>query len=77
MHNAVNEYNFTRDMGEVIQRRWRKVGVRGTYPTLRNSYPALTLAGPPSLPHSPLGLRLNTERGTSLMKCLKIYKWQL
>ena len=46
VHNAISEYNFSRDMGEVT-RDVGGVGVRGTFPTLRNSYPAMTLSGPP------------------------------
>ena len=62
VHNAVNEYNFTRDMGEVT-RDVGGVGVRGTYPTLRNSYPALTLAGPPSFAPFPSGVKVEYRAG--------------
>ena len=62
VHNATNEYNFTRDMGEVT-RDVGGLGVRGTYPTLRNSYPALTLAGPPSFPPFPAGVKVEYRAG--------------
>jgi len=47
VHNATNEYNFSRDMGEVT-RDVGAVGVRGSFPTVRNSYPSLTFSGSPS-----------------------------
>jgi hypothetical protein len=62
VHNATNEYNFTRDMGE-ITRDVGGVGVRGTYPTIRNSYPALTLSGPPSFPPFPSGVKVDYRAG--------------
>lgn len=62
VHNAVNEYNFTRDMGEVT-RDVGGVGVRGTYPTLRNSYPAMTLSGPPSFQPYPSGVKVEYRAG--------------
>jgi len=62
VHNAINEYSFTRDMGEVT-RDVGGVGVRGTYPTLRNSYPAMTLAGPPSFQPYPSGVKVEYRAG--------------
>jgi len=62
VHNAINEYSFTRDMGEVT-RDVGGVGVRGTYPTLRNSYPAMTLSGPPSFQPYPSGVKVEYRAG--------------
>lgn len=62
VHNAVNEYSFTRDMGEVT-RDVGHVGVRGTYPTVRNQYPALTLSGPPSFAPFPSGVKVEYRGG--------------
>jgi len=62
VHNAINEYNFSRDMGEVT-RDVGGVGVRGTYPTIRNSYPALTLSGPPSFQPYPSGVKVDYRAG--------------
>jgi hypothetical protein len=62
VHNAVNEFNFSRDMGE-ITRDTGGVGVRGTYPTSRNSYPALTLAGPPAFQAFPSGVKVDYRAG--------------
>ena len=62
VHNAINEYSFTRDMGEVT-RDVGGVGVRGTYPTIRNSYPAMTLAGPPSFQPYPSGVKVEYRAG--------------
>ena len=62
VHNAINEYSFSRDMGEVT-RDVGGVGVRGTYPTIRNSYPALTLAGPPSFQPYPSGVKVEYRAG--------------
>lgn len=62
VHNATNEYSFTRDMGEVT-RDVGGVGVRGTYPTLRNSYPAMTLSGPPSFQPFPSGVKVEYRAG--------------
>jgi hypothetical protein len=61
-HNATNEYNFSRDMGEVT-RDTGAVGVRGTYPTVRNSYPALTLSGPPGFAPFPSGIKVDYRAG--------------
>lgn len=61
-HNKVNEYNFSRDMGE-ITRDTGAVGVRGTFPTVRNNYPALTLAGPPGFAPFPSGLKVEYRAG--------------
>jgi len=61
-HNKVNEYNFSRDMGE-ITRDTGAVGVRGTFPTVRNNYPALTLAGPPGFAPFPSGLKVEYRPG--------------
>jgi len=62
VHNAINEYSFTRDMGEVT-RDVGGVGVRGTYPTIRNSYPAMTLSGPPSFQPYPSGVKVEYRAG--------------
>ena len=62
VHSETNEYNFTRDMGEVT-RDVGGVGVRGTYPTIRNSYPALTLSGPPSFAPFPSGVKVEYRAG--------------
>lgn len=62
VHNETNEYNFSRDMGEVT-RDTGAVGVRGTYPTIRNSYPALTLSGPPGFSPFPSGVRVEYRAG--------------
>ena len=47
---------LARDMGE-ITRDTGAVGVRGTFPTSRNNYPALTLAGPPGFAPFPSGIK--------------------
>ena len=62
VHNKVNEYNFSRDMGE-ITRDTGAVGVRGTFPTVRNNYPALTLAGPPGFAPFPSGIKVEYRAG--------------
>ena len=62
VHAETNEFNFSRDMGEVT-RDVGAVGVRGTYPTIRNSYPALTLSGPPSFKPFPSGVRVEYRAG--------------
>ena len=62
VHNAISEYTFTRDMGEVT-RDVGGVGVRGTYPTLRNSYPAMTLSGPPAFQPYPSGVKVEYRAG--------------
>ena len=62
VHAAVNEYNFSRDMGEVT-RDTGAVGVRGAYPTVRNNYPAMTLAGPPSFAPFPSGVKVEYRAG--------------
>ena len=62
VHNKVNEYNFSRDMGEVT-RDTGAVGVRGTFPTVRNNYPALTLAGPPGFAPFPSGIKVEYRAG--------------
>lgn len=62
VHNAISEYTFTRDMGEVT-RDVGSVGVRGTYPTLRNNYPSLTLSGPPSFLPFPSGVKVEYRAG--------------
>ena len=62
VHNKVNEYNFSRDMGE-ITRDTGAVGVRGTFPTVRNNYPALTLAGPPGFAPFPSGVKVEYRAG--------------
>jgi len=62
VHNAVSEYTFSRDMGEVT-RDVGSVGVRGTYPTIRNNYPSLTLSGPPSFQPFPSGVKVEYRAG--------------
>ena len=62
VHAAVNDYNFSRDMGEVT-RDTGSVGVRGSYPTVRNNYPALTLSGPPSFAPFPSGVKVDYRAG--------------
>ena len=62
VHNAINEFNFSRDMGEVT-RDTGGAGTRGTYPTSRTSYPALTLAGPPAFQPFPSGVRVEYRAG--------------
>jgi len=62
VHAAVNEYNFSRDMGEVT-RDTGSVSVRGSYPTVRNNYPALTLSGPPSFAPFPSGVKIDYRAG--------------
>ena len=49
-------------MGEVT-RDVGAVGVRGVYPTIRNSYPALTLSGPPSFQPFPSGVKVDYRAG--------------
>lgn len=61
-HNEINEYSFSRDKGE-ITRDTGAVGIRGTYPTIRNSYPAMTLSGPPSFQPFPSGVRVTYRAG--------------
>lgn len=61
-HSEANEYSFSRDKGEVT-RDTGAVGVRGTYPTVRNSYPAMTLSGPPSFQPFPSGVRVTYRAG--------------
>ena len=43
---TTNEFAFARDSGK-ITRNVGHVGVTGNYPTVKNSYPSLTLGGPP------------------------------
>jgi len=62
VHNKVNEFSFSRDMGE-ITRDTGAVGVRGTFPTVRNNYPALTLSGPPGFSPFPSGLKVEYRAG--------------
>ena len=62
VHNAINEFNFTRDMGEVT-RDTGGVGVRGTYPVSKTSYPALTLSGPPAFQPFPSGVTVSYRAG--------------
>jgi hypothetical protein len=49
-------------MGEVT-RDTGAVGVRGAYPTVRNNYPAMTLAGPPSFAPFPSGVKVEYRAG--------------
>tara|TARA_Y100000385_G_scaffold290240_1_gene362600 strand:- start:237 stop:1580 length:1344 start_codon:yes stop_codon:yes gene_type:complete len=62
IHNAVSEYTFSRDMGEVT-RDVGSVGARGSYPTLRNNYPSLTLSGPPAFQPFPSGVKVDYRAG--------------
>ena len=55
VHNKLMNITF-RDMGE-ITRDTGAVGVRGTFPTIRNSYPAITLSGPPGFAPFPSGIK--------------------
>ena len=43
---TTNEFTFARDSGK-ITRNVGHVGITGHYPTVKNSYPSLTLGGPP------------------------------
>ena len=43
---TTNEFSFSRDSGKVTK-NIGSVGISGNYPTVRNSYPSLTLGGPP------------------------------
>ena len=62
VHNEVNDFAFTRDMGEVT-RDVGHVGIRGTYPTIRNQYPALTMSGPSSFAPFPSGVKVEYRGG--------------
>ena len=62
VHNALNEYNFARDTGE-ITRDTGAIGVAGTYPTIRNQYPALTLSGPSAFLPFPSGIKVEYRAG--------------
>ncbi len=62
VHAEPNEYTFSRDSGE-ITRDVGAVGTRGTYPTIRNSYPALTLSGPPAFQPYPSGVKVEYRAG--------------
>lgn len=62
VHAEPNDFNFTRDMGEVT-RDTGAVGVRGTFPTLRNSYPSLTLSGPNAFQPFPSGVKVDYRAG--------------
>ena len=62
VHNALNEYNFARDTGE-ITRDTGAIGVAGTYPTIRNQYPALTLSGPSAFLPFPSGVKVEYRAG--------------
>jgi hypothetical protein len=44
--STTNEFTFARDSGK-ITRNIGHVGITGHYPTVKNSYPSLTLGGPP------------------------------
>jgi hypothetical protein len=65
VHAEPNEYTFSRDSGEVT-RDVGAIGVRGTYPTIRNSYPALTLSGPPAFQPYPSGVKVEYRAGYEL-----------
>jgi len=62
VHNAVNDYNFSRDMGEVT-RDTGSVGVRGNYPTVSHNYPSMTLSGPPGFMPFPSGIKIEYRAG--------------
>jgi hypothetical protein len=62
VHNAINEFSFSIDKGE-ITRDTGAVGIRGTYPTIRNNYPALTLSGPPSFKPFPSAIKVQYKAG--------------
>lgn len=61
-HNEINEFSFSRDKGE-ITRDTGAIGIRGTYPTIRNNYPAMTLSGPPSFQPFPNGVKVSYRAG--------------
>lgn len=61
-HSEINEFAFSRDIGE-ITRDTGAVGIRGTYPTIRNNYPAMTLSGPPSFQPYPSGVKVSYRAG--------------
>lgn len=62
VHAMPSEYTFSRDSGE-ITRDVGSLGTRGTYPTMRNSYPALTLSGPAAFQPFPSGVRVEYRAG--------------
>ncbi len=62
VHAEPNEYNFARDTGEIT----RDVGtrnVRRTYKSVRTTYPALSLVGPPAFHPFPNGVRVEYRAG--------------
>jgi hypothetical protein len=62
VHAAPSDFNFAIDTGEVT-RDIGGQGVRGSYPTTRNSYPALTLSGPGSFLPFPSGVEVSYRAG--------------
>lgn len=62
VHATPSEYTFSRDSGE-ITRDVGSLGTRGTYPTMRNSYPALTLSGPAAFQPFPSGVKVEYRAG--------------
>jgi hypothetical protein len=62
VHSAPSEYSYSRETGR-ITRDTGGVGVRGTYPTTRNSYPAMTLGGPPSFQGFGSGVKIDYRAG--------------
>lgn len=62
VHAEPNEYNFSRDIGEIT----RDVGtrnVRRTYKSVKSTYPALSLVGPPTFHPFPNGVRVEYRAG--------------
>lgn len=62
VHAARSDFNFAIDTGE-ITRDIGGQGVRGSYPTVRNNYPALTLSGPGSFLPFPSGVEVSYRAG--------------
>jgi hypothetical protein len=62
VHAEPNEYTFSRDTGEVT-RDVGAIGTRGTYPTIRNTYPSLTLSGPPAFQPFPNSVKVEYRAG--------------
>lgn len=62
VHAAASDFNFSIDTGE-ITRDIGGQGVRGSYPTVRNNYPALTLSGPGTFLPFPSGVEVSYRAG--------------
>lgn len=62
VHAAPSEYSYSRDTGK-ITRDTGSIGVRGSYPTSRNSYPAMTLSGPPYFKPFGSGVQITYRAG--------------